>query len=71
MPGQIFYSSHDFLMGDQSEILNGAVAQLAEHHVRNVGVGSSTLLRSTMNTKDLREILVSPFFVGGNSGGNF
>ena len=27
---------------------NGAVAQLVEHHVRNVGVGSSNLLRSTM-----------------------
>ena len=30
-----------------SALLFGAVAQLVEHHVRNVGVGSSTLLRST------------------------
>lgn len=32
---------------------DGAVAQLAEHNVRNVGVGSSNLLRSTINLNDL------------------
>ena len=42
---------------------NGAVAQLVEHHVRNVGVGSSNLLRSI----HLRQVAI----VGGHFGGHF
>ena len=41
--------------------LSGAVAQLGEHHVRNVGVGSSTLLRSTSNIKGLCKLVIMPF----------
>ena len=50
----------------------GAVAQLVEHHVRNVGVTSSSLVRSTIITSlyaasyDGESFLVSLFINGVN-----
>lgn len=39
----------------------GGVAQLGEHHVRNVGVGSSILLSSTtfpLNTHNTKPVII-------------
>ena len=44
-------------------ILYGAVAQLVEHHVRNVGVRGSNPLRSTINDEAKSEVLSGASFL--------